>query len=70
MENQTPSATDPAHYNKYDIEPIEYIKALGILEPYCVGNIIKYVSRYRDKNGLEDLEKARVYLNWLIDEKR
>ena len=63
-------ATNPAHYNRYSIEPIAYIKSLGIMEPYCVGNVIKYVSRYRDKNGVEDLEKAAVYLAWLIKEAR
>ena len=70
MEKPIHSATDPVHYNKYSIEPIEYIRSLGILEPHCVANVIKYVTRYRDKNGLEDLMKARVYLDWLIEEKQ
>ena len=35
---------------------------------YLKGNLQKYTWRYRDKNGLEDLEKANVYLNWLIEE--
>ena len=34
---------------------------------YCKGNIMKYIWRYRHKNGLEDLKKARVYLNWMIE---
>ena len=34
---------------------------------YCKGNIIKYLWRYRLKNGAEDLRKARVYLNWMIE---
>ena len=33
---------------------------------YLKGNIIKYTWRYRNKNGLEDLQKADVYLQWLI----
>jgi hypothetical protein len=37
------------------------------IEAVCVGNIIKYVARYKHKNGVEDLEKARWYLNKLID---
>jgi hypothetical protein len=54
------------HYTNSAIEPIDYIIAnkLGYLE----GNIIKYVSRFRWKNGVEDLKKARQYLEWLIQE--
>jgi hypothetical protein len=52
-----------AHYDS-GIEPIEYIQAndMGFIE----GNIIKYVTRYKRKNGLEDLKKARWYLDKLI----
>ncbi len=53
------------HYTNNAIEPIDYIvkNKLDFLE----GNIIKYVTRYKSKNGVEDLRKAKVYLNWLID---
>ena len=34
---------------------------------YCKGNIIKYIWRWRDKGGVEDLRKASVYLDWLIN---
>lgn len=34
---------------------------------YCYGNVIKYILRARKKNGIEDLKKARVYINWIID---
>ena len=34
---------------------------------YCAGNVLKYVFRWRHKNGVEDLKKASVYLGWLID---
>ena len=34
---------------------------------YMAGNVLKYVWRHEYKNGLEDLEKAQVYLGWLID---
>lgn len=62
--------TDLLHQEHYtgEVEPIDLIRSLGIIEEFCAGNIIKYVSRYRKKNGLEDLEKARVYLDWLIEE--
>lgn len=52
------------HYLKMKIQPIEYILAndLGFLE----GNIVKYVSRYKLKNGVEDLKKAKHCLEMLI----
>lgn len=57
-----------SHYVTGGVEPIDLIRSLGILAPFCRANIIKYVSRYDLKDGLEDLEKAKVYLGWLIDE--
>jgi len=59
----------PTHYQHAGIETIEYIRAVmndEQLEGYYLGNILKYVSRYRNKGGVEDLEKAMVYLKWLI----
>ena len=53
-----------SHYKNYKIQPIEYTLANNL--NFCQGNIIKYVSRYKHKNGLEDLEKAQWYLNRLI----
>ena len=60
----------PDHYNKGGIEAIEYIKQqLGAeFEFYCAGNVMKYIHRYRYKNGVEDLKKAGGYLDWLIKE--
>ncbi len=58
----------PQHYLG-DIETIDYIKdklTKEQYEGYCVGNVIKYISRYQKKNGKEDLEKAAVYLGWAI----
>jgi hypothetical protein len=54
------------HYKKFKIQPIEFIVANDI--PYRPANVIKYVCRYKDKNGLEDLKKARHYLDMLIEE--
>lgn len=53
------------HYKKMAIQPIEFIlkNELGFVE----GNIIKYVCRYKDKNGLDDLKKARHYIDILIE---
>ena len=58
----------PEHYNKGGIEAIDYIKQqLGKdFSAYCEGNVHKYIHRYKYKNGVEDLRKARVYLEWLI----
>lgn len=56
------------HYKDKAIQPWDYVIAnnLGYLE----GSIIKYVSRYQDKNGLEDLHKARHFLDKLIEVKQ
>ena len=53
------------HYKKLKIQPIEYIHANNI--GYMEGNVIKYVSRWREKNGIKDLEKAKHYIDLLIE---
>lgn len=60
----------PPHYNQAGIECIDAIEAAtsGGYEYYLQGNIIKYIWRYRYKNGVEDLEKAHWYLERLIKE--
>ena len=59
----------PPHYNKAGIETIQAIKAMTDkgFEFYLQGNIMKYLWRYRYKNGVEDLKKAQWYLTELID---
>ena len=64
---------DPVnHPNHYagQIEVIDYIRDKlteeGFTE-YCCGNVLKYISRWRKKDGVQDLKKAMVYLNWMID---
>ena len=61
---------NPPHYNKSGIETIDAIKAMTDTgyEYYLQGNIMKYLWRYRYKNGVEDLKKAQWYLNELIEE--
>jgi hypothetical protein len=66
------SVNHPSHYTQGAIECIDAIKEatkglLGI-EAVCTANIIKYVWRWKFKNGVEDLRKARWYLDRLIDE--
>ncbi len=53
------------HYKSKAIQPVEYIHANAI--PYMEGNVIKYVSRWRDKGGIADLEKAKHYIELLIE---
>ena len=53
------------HYKKLAIQPVEYIHANGI--GYFEGNVLKYVSRWKEKNGIADLEKAKHYLELLIE---
>ena len=53
------------HYKAMKIQPIEYIHANAI--PWAEGCVIKYVSRWRDKGGIEDLKKARHFLDMLIE---
>ena len=52
------------HYSNLAIEPIDFITAnkLG----FCEGNIVKYIARWKAKNGIEDLKKARWYIDFLI----
>lgn len=54
-----------SHY-QMTIQPIEYIMKNNL--GYCEGNVVKYISRYKNKNGMEDLLKARQYLDFLIEE--
>lgn len=54
-----------SHYQAYTIQPLEFCLKNDI--PFAEGNVIKYVCRYKHKNGLEDLLKARHYLDALIE---
>lgn len=59
------------HYTNNGIQPIEIMKANMTKEKFrgfLEGNILKYPLRYEDKNGLEDLKKAKTYLTWLIED--
>ncbi|MDY6957699.1 MAG: DUF3310 domain-containing protein [Halobacteriota archaeon] len=58
------TATDPQHYRQGGIEVIDFILDWNF--DYLQGNVIKYISRYKYKNGIEDLRKARWYVNKLI----
>lgn len=62
--NELEKQVDGNHYKDMAIQPVEFIHANGI--PYIEGNVIKYLTRWRKKNGLADLEKARHYIDLLI----
>lgn len=73
FEEDIPENDHVNHPNHYCQGGIECIKAIEASMPpegfqdYCKGNVLKYIWRWRDKAGVEDLKKARVYLNWLIE---
>lgn len=64
-ESDNNSATRPSYYGDYVIKPIDFIVNNDIT--FAEGNIIKYVVRWKQKNGIEDLKKAKVYLDKLIE---
>ena len=56
---------DGSHYKELPIQPVEYIHANKI--GYFEGNVIKYVTRWKTKNGVADLRKAAHYIQLLIE---
>lgn len=66
------NAINPQHYKNGEVECIDALKAATVnksgIEAVCTANIIKYLWRYESKNGLEDVRKARWYLDRLIQE--
>lgn len=61
------------HYKNQGIEPIDLMRKNFSKEEFAgflQGNVLKYMLRYKDKNGLEDLKKAKTYLTWLIEEEQ
>lgn len=71
MDNKDQSATylqeevGGDHYRTMKLEPIKFILANGL--DFCEGNVVKYVCRWRRKGGVEDLKKAKQYLDFLIN---
>lgn len=63
----TNNVQHPVHYGGKDnpYEAINIIEAYGM--DFCEGNVLKYLLRYKKKNGIEDLKKAQWYLNRLIE---
>jgi len=70
MKTKEDMVNNPSHYNQAGVEAIDAIRAATGegFEYYLQGNILKYLWRYRYKNGVEDLKKAEWYLKVLIEE--
>ena len=68
-DNKQDMVNSPIHYNKAGIETIDALEAMLTkgFDYYLQGNIVKYLWRFRYKNGIEDLKKAQWYLNKLIE---
>jgi hypothetical protein len=66
---KSPKATDKQvggnHYKGYAIQPIHFIMENNL--NFCEGNILKYITRWKDKGGVQDLRKAQHYMNMLIE---
>ena len=71
-ESNVDMVNHPSHYTQGVIECIDCIKSATVgkagIEAFCVGNAIKYLFRYEEKNGIEDVKKARWYIDRLIKE--
>ena len=71
LQHPADKVKQPSHYTQGGVEAIDYIRQqLGSgFRDYCAGNVYKYMHRYRHKGApVDDLRKARVYLEWLITE--
>lgn len=68
----TDNVNHPSHYTQGGIECIDAIKAATVgltgIEAVCTGNAIKYLWRWKYKNGMEDLKKTQWYIDRLIQE--
>lgn len=62
---KTGSQVGGSHYVKMKIQPVEFAHANNI--PFIEASVIKYVCRWRDKGGIEDLHKAKHFLDLLIE---
>ena len=69
VEDEDHRVSQPSHYTHGEREAIDYMRDIGVLEQYCVGNIFKYLYRYKHKeNPTEDLLKAKEYIDILVKE--
>lgn len=66
LDNQSTSQVGGNHYSKLTIQPWDVIKSWGM--GFFDGNAIKYLCRWKDKGGIEDLRKAKHYIEKLIED--
>ena len=67
-EKQSNNVVHLDHYNRTSVEVIDTLRGMMTDDEYrgfLIGNVVKYISRYSLKNGIEDIEKAKYYLNLL-----
>ena len=64
MSSESDNVNSPKHYNTGSIEVIDAIEEWKL--GFHAGNVVKYVVRHEHKNGIEDLKKARWYLDRMI----
>ena len=64
MDNPLDTQIGGDHYKQFKIQPIAFIKDNGL--DFCQGNVIKYICRYKFKNGKEDLLKIKHYIDVII----
>ena len=71
-DNVPDMVSHPKHYTQGGIECIDALKAATVgkrgIEAVCVANVIKYLWRYEEKNGIEDIRKAKWYIERLLKE--
>lgn len=68
MENESNNVVHPSHYNRTSVEVIDTLRGMMTDDEYrgfLIGNVVKYISRYSLKNGIEDIKKAKYYLGLL-----
>ena len=56
---------EPPHYTQHEIEPIDFIVKNKL--DFCQGNVVKYICRYNLKGGIDDLLKAKQYIDFIIE---
>lgn len=65
LERQVGEQRHASPYRDYAIQPVTFLTKNKV--PWCEANVIKYVMRWRTKNGIEDLRKAKHYIDLLIE---
>lgn len=69
IENKKDDKPKIMHWDRMKIQPIDMYEAnysKDEFRGFLKGNVSKYIMRYQSKNGIDDLEKAKIYLDWLI----